>query len=353
MLLRYKLDAVPRNWGLAAGFFTILVTFHFIFLAISPYGVDELQLSGAEANLSTTKTDYSIYNPLKNVLGSKEPAKAYAPPSTNYSAMYPPPSDEEYVAICLAVRGQHADLPEFMTHHYHHLGIRRFYIMDDGSEPPLSTYDDYGIPRKHITFHYYNRTTDHVPDMQDHIYNSCMNLWRNEHTWMAFLDADEMLEMTGEEDLTTLLKRLEKNRMIGALAVQWQTHTSNGLLKRPISARKGFTDCIWDGTPTHNQMYKSIVKTEFHNGHNHVHQAFLTDNTLTVGEDGLNVPLAARNPITRNRIALHHYALKSREEYEEKIARSNAMDQPKDWSFWESVEGMGGVPCFEMSTYDP
>lgn len=33
--------------------------------------------------------------------------------------------DDEYVAICLAIKDQRLDLPEFLIHHYHHLGIRR------------------------------------------------------------------------------------------------------------------------------------------------------------------------------------------------------------------------------------
>ncbi|EHK99202.1 hypothetical protein M7I_4884 [Glarea lozoyensis 74030] len=165
---------------------------------------------------------------------------------------------------------------------------------------------------------------------------------------MAFLDADEMLEVTAEETLKELLQRLEKNRSIGALAILGMTHTSNGLLERPSSARKGFTDCIWDGNPTHNGMYKSIVKTEMHDGASGVHGARLLGNTKTVGEDGFEVSGGRRTP-TRDRIALHHYAVKSRQEYIEKMQRSNAMDQPKPWSFWDEVEAQGGVPCPQMA----
>jgi len=47
----------------------------------------------------------------------------------------------ESVALCLAVKDQYADLTEWFMHHHHHLGIRRFYTMDDGSSPPLATRD--------------------------------------------------------------------------------------------------------------------------------------------------------------------------------------------------------------------
>jgi hypothetical protein len=268
-------------------------------------------------------------------------------------AMYPEDSDEEYVAICLAVRDQSQDLVEFFIHHYYHLGIRRFYIMDDGSEPPLSTFDYPGVPRRALSFHYFDGAMVGVAHTQDAMYDTCIQQWRDEHTWMAFIDVDEMLEMTGQETLKELLKSLEKNKHVGALAVNWQTHSSNGVLKRPVSSRKAFTDCIWDGLPTHNGIYKSIVKTEFYAEHNGIQRVNLTGSTLTVGEDGISVPTTSRFPPTRNRITLHNYALKSREEYEEKINRSNAMDDAKGWEFWNSVEGMGGVACQSMATYEP
>jgi hypothetical protein len=100
-------------------------------------------------------------------------------------------------------------------------------------------------------------------------------------------------------------------------------------------------------------MWKSIVKTEFHAGHYSVHQAHLAGNTLTVDEDGIPITGQFRDPPTKKRIALHHYALKSRQEYQEKIDRSNAMDAPKGWSFWDQVESQAGIPCDEMAYYEP
>ena len=260
---------------------------------------------------------------------------------------------EEYVAICMAVKDQSLDLPEWFVHHYHHLGIRRFYIMDDGSDPPLSDVEDYGIPRKHITFQYFDRT-EHRPDMQDHIYNICADTYRQNHTWMAFIDADEYLEMTGGETLNDMLKGFEKDEHIGALGVSWRTHSSNGHNTRPPSCRKAFTDCIGEyGEGGDNQMFKSIARLKNHAGHSNVHMVHLSEGTITVGEHGEELHGAIRLPSTKDRIALHHYAIKSYQEYEEKLNRSNAMDQPKGWNFWDRVEKAGGFECNSMAEYDP
>ena len=267
----------------------------------------------------------------------------------------------EYLAICLAVRDQALDLPEFFVHHYHHLDVRRFYIMDDGSEPLLSTITEYGVPSSVLTFEYQDqarRAEGHAQQL--HIYARCIWHYGKQHTWMAFLDADEFLQTTGNETLRQILSELDEDDNIGALAVNWQIHTSSGLLKRPQSARKAFTECIWDddehdGASSHNTHVKSIVKTAKAQWPRNPHTWMLKDGAITVGEDGDAVETeATRAPITRDRIALHHYAGKSREEYEEKMLRGNAMDDPKGEAFWNSLEHeLPHVNCTAMAKYNP
>ena len=69
----------------------------------------------------------------------------------------PKPDEEEYVAFCLVVRNQSIDMPEFFIHHYHHHGIRRFYVYDDGTIPQLAEkpyIESWGIPEEAIDFTY-------------------------------------------------------------------------------------------------------------------------------------------------------------------------------------------------------
>ncbi|KAF7870635.1 hypothetical protein EAF04_004379 [Stromatinia cepivora] len=258
--------------------------------------------------------------------------------------------DDEYVSVCMAVKDQQQDLPEWFIHHYYHLGIKRFYIMDDGSDPPLSEMEDLGIPREHVTFQYFSKS-EHTFYMQEHVYNICVDKYRSNHTWMAFIDADEYLEMTGKENLVQFLESFEEDENVGAIYVSWMTHSSAGLLSRAKSVRKAYIDCIWDGEG-HNILGKTISKLSMYAGTNTVHQVQNKDGAIIVDENGVEAPLQRRPP-TKNRIALHHYALKSREEYREKIDRGNAMSTPKDWQFWNSVEGMAGIECLSMAEYYP
>ncbi len=99
------------------------------------------------------------------------------------------------------------------------MGIRRFYVMDDGSEPPLSTFQYPGIPRTALTFTYQPRET-RDGYMQLTFYTWCIERYRERHTWIAFIDVDEFLETPGKETLGEVLKTFEGNDTVGAVGVK-------------------------------------------------------------------------------------------------------------------------------------
>lgn len=74
---------------------------------------------------------------------------------------------DEYLAVCLFVRDQAQDLVEFFQHHYYEMGIRRFYVMDDGSNPPMSHYmEKFGIPEEAVDFIHSEIQTSKPQEMQ-------------------------------------------------------------------------------------------------------------------------------------------------------------------------------------------
>lgn len=269
---------------------------------------------------------------------------------------------DEYLAICVAVKDQHADLTEWLTHYYHHLNVRRFYLMDDGSTPPLSdmNYSSFVSPRA-ITHRHYIPAM-HTRHMQHTVYDECIALFGKRHKWMAFFDADEFLEVRrANESIHSILRSLEADPSVGALAVNWKMHTSTGLLTRPDSARKAFTACIGNPDPEHppnvgfdNEHIKSIVKTAAYVRPMNPHKFELAPGNRTVGEHGDTVARHAwRVPVTWDRLALHHYGSKSRAQFEEKIGRGNGMSDPKKWEWWDRVEALPTTPCLEMTTLRP
>jgi hypothetical protein len=269
---------------------------------------------------------------------------------------------EEYVAVCVAIKGQADDFGEWLAHHYHHNDIRRFYIMDDGTSPPLSAYDWSAFVDPRAVSHYYVGAAVRSTFQQLTMYNLCIHNAAKKHRWMAFIDADEFFEVKGNETLQSILREFDNDPKVAALGVNWEIHTSSGLLKRPQSARKAFTTCIEDADPNHpigegheNEHIKSIVRTDLYDRPMHPHKFTMKDkNAKTVGEHGDVIDrFAWRVPITRDRISLHHYQMKSREEFEAKIARGNGMTDPKKWDHWDRIEGLPNRECKEMATYEP
>ncbi|GAM88319.1 hypothetical protein ANO11243_063520 [Dothideomycetidae sp. 11243] len=262
---------------------------------------------------------------------------------------------DEYLAVCLFVRDQRRDLPEFLQHHYHNIGIRRFYILDDGSTPPLSNFAaTFGIPEEAIDFIYENRTAGpHARAQVDRLHD-CGKVWAVNNTWVAFIDTDEFLWLHENESLESMLRQLTETRPeVGALGVNWMIHTSSNVRYRAPSCREAFLECIWDdpeqnGMSSDNKHIKSIVRADSFGTMINPHKFNLLHDRITVGEKGDEVThFAFRQPITRDRIGLHHYAVKSWEEFEEKLSRST-----KDWWFWNHVEyDQPHQACPEMLRY--
>jgi hypothetical protein len=285
-------------------------------------------------------------------------------PSTEHQVISQPARKEEYLALCLFIKDESQYLPEWLDHHYHHMNVSHFYIMDDASNPPISTVPKFGtVPRSALTFHLYHddKLRKRLPQ-QPAMYDDCVSIYGTQHKWMGFIDVDEFLEVRTTETLENILRELETHDDIGALAVNSRLHTSAGLLTQPPSARKSFNVCVDgdQGDEIGARYVKSIVRTEYYDwaGVDGVHTFQLRNGTVMVGEDW--VPLNAtkmgstswRVPVSWNRVALHHYFLKSKGEYERKMMGAVG-DNPRTWEFWERWEGEGKVGCGEMGRYDP
>ncbi|PHH61943.1 hypothetical protein CDD81_7692 [Ophiocordyceps australis] len=259
---------------------------------------------------------------------------------------------DEYIALCLAVKDQAQDLPEWLQHHYFNMGIGKFYIMDDGSDPPMSSLaHTFGIPPSALEF-YYSDKSQHLRRMQRTLYNRCVELARpKHHTWMAFLDADEFLDTPGPESLRAILSAFEPVTSIGAVAINWHVHSSSGHLVRQPSVRGAYTQCLIDDDGEDgwlNRYVKSIVRLAAYKSMATPHFFHLENNSVTVGEHGDLVRDSWRRA-SRDRLAVHHYAVKSRQEMEQKINRSSANGNGRTWNFWNVVENeIPHVNCSSM-----
>ncbi|CAK7242692.1 MAG: hypothetical protein STHCBS139747_004189 [Sporothrix thermara] len=317
--------------------------------------VDKVKTTAASAADAAADASKSIPLPFGD---SKDEGK-------KSSSSAPSAPIDNYISVCLAIKDQRLDLPEFLHHHYYNMGIGHFFIMDDGSEPPLSemTEEELTIPRDAIEFHYY-KPEQHVRWMQYTMYNDCIHLARNESkavnaTWMAFIDADEYIDAPGPETLREVLEDFSRVEAIGGVSINWRIHTSNGHLTRQPSTIAAYTECIFDDAEhdnngTMNRHVKSLVKVDLFSQPRDPHSFFLKGDHISVGENGDFVQSFLRSPITRERLAIHHYAVKSKAEYEEKMARGSGMSNHKGWDVWNTYEKKNPhVPCPEMLRWAP
>ncbi|PSC75223.1 hypothetical protein C2E20_2025 [Micractinium conductrix] len=266
-----------------------------------------------------------------------------------------------YLAGCLVVKDQHEDLPDWLDYHAW-LGFSHFYVMDDGSDPPLDKLlkpyirlSGHGRARRGLVTHRRLGNATHLAAdiasrtcqsielhaRQVMAYSLCLHTYGHRHRFMSFFDADEYLvirggahcEVTssvdGTPDLPPLLRDYEG---YGALAVTWRMFGSNGHLTRQPHVLSAYTSCL-DAKALVNSHIKTIANTARttrmtgpHTAHYAPGFSAVTASRQKVQPEGH--PFAPEPDSTR--LALHHYVLKSRSEYEEKMARSNAMDAPKD-----------------------
>ena len=192
--------------------------------------------------------------------------------------------------------------------------------------------------------------------IQEKYYTGCVHIFGDRHTWIGFLDADEFLELTGGETLSAFLHDWARNKIVGAVGVDWLVHSFAGLLTRPAAgSRKAFNRCIVDDVQNDNLKVKTFVRTNLFGEMQNCHcMAVLKNGAIQVGEHGDVIGKSCnRKPITRDRWGLHHYGPKSREEFLEKQTRGKIRGGKSTEQWWNKIENAEERDCLELTKYIP
>jgi hypothetical protein len=75
--------------------------------------------------------------------------------------------------------------------------------------------------------------------MQLVFYRWCLDRWRDRHTWIAFIDADEFLYTPGPETFPEILASFEGNDTVGALGVSVHIPVPHAFLNVRTDRRSG------------------------------------------------------------------------------------------------------------------
>jgi hypothetical protein len=225
------------------------------------------------------------------------------------------------IALCAIVRNEIRALVEWLAH-YKALGFTDFAIYDndstDGTSEMLRVLDDAGelvhLPWPHTVGPRPQRLA------YEHARRHC------EADWLAFFDADEFLVLRHDSSIAGFLARFGAD--VSAIAVNWVVFGSGGQAAyRALPVTERFTDALPAGAKE-SRTVKAIGRRDRLSGTG-IHRVavdrgrYVTPSGRDVVFDGLTASVAPDTAIA----ALHHYAVKSQEEFAEKRARGHANSQ--------------------------
>ena len=221
-----------------------------------------------------------------------------------------------YLSVCAIYRDEAPYLREWIEFH-RLVGVERFYLYDNGStdghREVLAPYVADGA----VVIHDWPVRPGQVP-----AYEHCLAEHGAESRWIAFIDLDEFLFSPARTPLPEILPDYERHP---ALAVSWVMFGTSGHRTKPpglvlesYRLRKDYPEgaiehvkCIVDPARTvgcigpHSFVYRDgFAATETH---------------LLLDE-----PPYGFAPVSVGRLRVNHYARKSEEEYERKLARGHA-----------------------------
>ena len=227
----------------------------------------------------------------------------------------------ERIALCGIVRNEIRGIVEWLAH-YKALGFSDFLIYDnestDGTSEVLRALDEAG-ELVHLDWPH---TVGERP--QRLAYEHARK--HSDADWIAYFDADEFLVLHRDATVGDFLARFDGD--VSAIAVNWIVFGSGGQQAyRPLPVVERFTDALPSGAKE-SRTVKALGRRERLSGTG-IHRVavaegrYVTPSGRDAVFDGLTATVAPEVAVA----ALHHYAVKSRQEFEEKRARGHANSQ--------------------------
>ncbi|WP_333817354.1 glycosyltransferase family 2 protein [Tabrizicola sp.] len=227
----------------------------------------------------------------------------------------------ERIALCGIVRNEIRGIVEWLAH-YKALGFHDFLIYDnessDGTSEVLRALDEAG-ELVHLGWPH-----EVGARPQRLAYEHARK--HSEADWLAFFDADEFLVLPWDAGIEAFLSRFGAD--VTAVAVNWVVFGSGGQQAwRAMPVVERFTDAL-PADARESRTVKALGRREWMSGTG-IHRVavregrYVTPSGREAVFDGLTATVAPDVTVA----ALHHYAVKSLEEFAEKRARGHANSQ--------------------------
>lgn len=226
------------------------------------------------------------------------------------------PEPSHYLAVCAIAKNEGRYFDEWIAHHAAQ-GVSKFYIYDNESSDDTRTVLLPYIERGLVEYRF-------IPGERQQLnaYQDCLDRHRFDARWIAFIDIDEFIVPKLHSTAVDFLRGMER---FTAVEINWLIFGSSGHEKRIAGGvMQRFTR---HSLPDYeqNRLVKSIVNPTrilaFFGAHRAVRLfGKAADATGTV----VKKSFWHRPPAGQDIIRIHHYAVKSREEFLEKRERGRA-----------------------------
>lgn len=224
-------------------------------------------------------------------------------------------------ALCAILRNELRGVIEWLAY-YKALGVDEVLLYNNGSDDGTEVLLQALAKAGEITLIPWPHTVGERP--QRLAYADARKRARAD--WLAFFDADEFLLLREDASLGGFLQRFDDD--VSAVAVSWVVFGSGGQRDwRPAPVMERFTDALPAGAAPNLQV-KAIGRRERLTGTG-IHRVEIASGryvTASGREARFTGLTAVRTPDVAV-AALHHYAVKSLEEFEEKRQRGHANSQ--------------------------
>ena len=233
----------------------------------------------------------------------------------------------KYLSIVACLKDERLNIKEWIDFHLG-VGVEHFYIYDNGSSDGSTEVLHPYIESGQVTYSY------NTMDMcQLACYYNALTAFRDQSTWMAFIDLDEFLFAPGG-DLKTRLKDFEDKAP--GIAVNEVFFGSNGHKTRPGG---GVLRNYTKRGKEINKHVKTICQPQHTVAPAFNPHAFYYMNGTAVNELGEPCQGAFNEPGTADIFRINHYWVKSKEEYRAKLERGRADVPARDPKFRYSQQG--------------
>jgi hypothetical protein len=229
----------------------------------------------------------------------------------------PPPT----IALCAILRNEIRGVVEWLAH-YKALGFNDFLIYDNDSDDGTADLLRALAEAGELTLIHWPHSVGERP--QRLAYADARK--RATADWLAFFDADEFLLLRQDADIGSFLRRFDDS--ISAVAVSWVVFGSGGQQHwRPAPVTLRFVDALPPDAKPNRQVKAIGRRTRLAGtGIHRVEPAFGRYVTPS-GQDAAFVGLTSVRQPDVTVAALHHYAVKSHQEFQEKRQRGHANSQ--------------------------